>query len=99
VRNVPIGQSVAEMRDDTMNEEPLEYNYVVYEPTSNELGIVLGVFVDAEQAAIFIKGYFGTYGHEPSLCIKKVPVNDDTCIQRYIQPKRGDIGDKKIGLL
>lgn len=78
-----------------MNEEPLEYNYVVYEPTSNELGIVLGVFVDVEQAAIYIKGYYGAYEHEPSLCIKKVPVNDDTCVQRYIQCRRAN-GAKKM---
>lgn len=71
-----------------MNEEPLEYNYVVYEPTSNELDIVLGVFVDAEQAAIYIRAYYGAYEHESSLCIKEVPINNDTCIQRYIQPKK-----------
>lgn len=79
-----------------MNEEPLEYNYVVYEPTSNGLGIVLGVFVDAEQATIYIKGYYGAYEHEPSLCIKKVPVNDDTCVQRYIQRRNMGTDDDML---
>lgn len=79
-----------------MNDYDYEYNYVVYEPTSNGNGIVLGVFVDVEQAAIFIKGYYGAYENETSLAVKKVPVTDDNHIQRYIQRRRMGTDDDMI---